>query len=106
MSQCPCLVFITRTGKPLEARNVRRDFRKVVDAAGLAGKEWAPRELRHSFLSLLSDARVPIESISRLVGHRSTMVTETIYRKQLRPVIEGGAEVMDRILPAWPPREP
>ncbi len=54
----------------------------------------------------LSDARVPIESISRLVGHRSTTVTETIYRKQLRPVIEGGAEVMDRILPGWSPREP
>jgi site-specific recombinase XerD len=106
MRHCPCLVFVTRTGRPLEARNVRRDFRKVVDAAGLAGKQWAPRELRHSFVSLLSDARVPIESISRLVGHRSTMVTETIYRKQLRPVIEGGAEVMDRILPAWPPREP
>lgn len=106
MRDCPCLVFITRTGRPLEARNVRRDFRKVVDMAGLAGREWAPRELRHSFVSLLSDARVPIESISRLVGHRSTMVTETIYRKQLRPVIEGGAEVMDRILPARPPREP
>src|SRR4029077_620674 len=36
MRYCPCLVFATRTGKPLEARNVRRDFRKVVDAAGLA----------------------------------------------------------------------
>jgi site-specific recombinase XerD len=106
MTGCPCLVFVTSTGRPLEARNVRRDFRKVVDAAGLAGKGWAPRELRHSFVSLLSDARVPIENISRLVGHRSTMVTETIYRKQLRPVIEGGAEVMDRIFPAWPDREP
>ena len=68
--------------------------------------EWAPRELRQSSVSLLSDARVPIENISRLVGHRSTMVTETIYRKQLRPVIEGGAEVMDRIFPTWPDLEP
>lgn len=95
-------MFVTRTGRPLEARNVRRDFRKVVDSAGLVGREWAPRELRHSFVSLLSDAKVPVENISRLVGHRSTMVTETVYRKQLRPVIEGGAEVMDRIFPAWP----
>lgn len=102
MPECPCLVFVTRTGRPLEARNVRRDFRKVVDSAGLVGREWAPRELRHSFVSLLSDAKVPVENISRLVGHRSTMVTETVYRKQLRPVIEGGAEVMDRIFPAWP----
>jgi site-specific recombinase XerD len=101
MQGCPCLVFAARTGRPLEARNVRRDFRKVVEAAGLPGEEWAPRELRHSFVSLLSDAKVPIESISRLVGHRSTTVTETVYRKQLRPVIEGGAEVMDRIFPAW-----
>lgn len=95
-------MFVTRTGRPLEARNVRRDFRKVVDSAGLVGREWAPRELRHSFVSLLSDAKVPVENISRLVGHRSTMVTETVYRKQLRPVIEGGADVMDRIFPAWP----
>jgi integrase len=74
--------------------------------SGLFGKEWAPRELRHSFVSLLSDAKLPVESISRLVGHRSTMITETIYRKQLRPVIEGGAEVMDRILPGWSHAEP
>ena len=51
-------------------------------------------------MGLLSDGRVPIDSISRLVGHRSTMVTETIYRKKLRPVVEGGAEVMDLIFPA------
>ena len=87
MPECACLVFVTSTGRPLAAGNVRRDFRKIVDAAGLPGSQWAPRELRHSFVSLLSDARVPIESISRLVGHRSTMVTETIYRKQLRPLI-------------------
>ena len=102
MPECSCLVFVTGTGRTLAAGNVRRDFRKIVDAAGLPGREWAPRELRHSFVSLLSDARVPIESISRLVGHRSTMVTETVYRKQLRPLIEGGAEVMDLIFPPWP----
>ena len=106
MSDCTCLVFVTSTGKALEAHNVRRDFRKVVDRAGLIGREWAPRELRQSFVSLLSDAQVPLEVISRLVGHRSTTVTETVYRKQLRPVIEGGADVMDRIFPAWPHAEP
>jgi integrase len=96
---CPCLVFVTRNGTPLGARNVQRDFRKVIDAAGLPGREWTPRELRQSFVSLLSDAKVPMEVIARLVGHRSTTVTETVYRKQLRPVIEGGASVMNRIFP-------
>jgi hypothetical protein len=40
-----------------------------------------------------------MEVIARPVGHRSTTVTETGYRKQLRPVIEGGADVMNRIFP-------
>ena len=48
-------------------------------------------------MSLLSDDGMPIEHIARLVGHTSTAVTETVYRQQIRPVIVGGAEAMDRI---------
>jgi len=88
-------------GTPADASHVRRAFRQVVAAAGLDPQEWTPRELRHSFVSLLSDADVPIERISRLVGH-SRVTTETIYRKQIRPVIVHGADVMDRIFPEWP----
>ncbi|MET8985776.1 site-specific integrase [Nonomuraea wenchangensis] len=91
------LVFCTRTGTPLTAHNVRRDFRKVVEAAGLNGRDWSPRELRHSFVSVLSDSGVPIEDISRLVGHSNTVVTETVYRHQIRPVIMQGAAAMDKI---------
>ena len=92
-------MFTTATGGQLDKDAVRRAFRKVVAAAGLDSKEWTPRELRHSFVSLLSDADVPIERISRLVGHKDTVTTETIYRKQIRPVIVHGADVMDRIFP-------
>jgi integrase len=81
------LVFCTRGGLPLDPANVRRSFRAVVSRAGLDDQVWTPRELRHSFVSLMSDAGVPLEDISRLVGHRSTTVTESVYRKQLRPVL-------------------
>ena len=91
------LVFRTQSGNALTAHNVRRDFRKILDRAELVGKEWSPREMRHSFVSLLSDSGVPIEDISRLVGHRSTVVTETVYRKQIRPVLmqRGGGHGSD-----------
>jgi integrase len=46
-----------------------------------------------------SDAGVPIEKIARLVGHTGTATTETVYRKQIRPVVVGGAEVMDGLFP-------
>jgi integrase len=97
------LVFITATGGALDAANVRRQFRQVVKAAGLSPREWTPRELRHSFVSLLSDDGVPVERISLLVGHSGTSVTEAVYRHQIRPVIQDGAQAMDRIFPEEEP---
>ncbi|MFI5977934.1 tyrosine recombinase XerC [Streptomyces sp. NPDC051452] len=89
-------VFTTRSGEPLDAANVRRDFKAIVKKAGLV-PEWTPRELRHSFVSLLSDHGIPLERIAQLVGHTSQATTEAVYRKQLRPVITEGAEAMDVI---------
>jgi len=51
-------------------------------------------------VSILSDEGVPIEQIARLVGHTGgSAVTETVYRKQLRPIIDDGATVMNRVFP-------
>ncbi|MEV5739936.1 tyrosine-type recombinase/integrase, partial [Microbispora rosea] len=76
----------------------QRDFRNAIkDAEGVNPAEWTPRELRHSFVSLLSDNGLPLEEISRLVGHSSTAVTESVYRKQIRPVLQAGTVAMDRI---------
>ena len=91
------LVFTSAVGTPLDASNVRREFRKITQAAGL-GAGWAPRDLRHTFVSLMSADGVPIEEIARLAGHNRTATTELVYRHELRPVITTGAEVMDRIL--------
>jgi integrase len=91
------LVFCTRNGRPLAAGNVRRAFRSITSAAGI-GEDWTPRELRHTFVSIMSDNDVPIEKIADLVGHRTTIVTQTVYRHQLRPVIETGATAMNSIL--------
>ncbi|QFU85716.1 tyrosine recombinase XerC [Amycolatopsis sp. YIM 10] len=93
------LVFATNVGTERDVNNVRRDFRRVIKAAGLNPAQWTPRELRHSFVSILSDVGMPIEEISRLVGHSSTAVTELVYRKQIRPVVESGATAMDRLFP-------
>jgi site-specific recombinase XerD len=93
------LVFASEVGTEMSAANVRRAVRRVLRAAGLEAGEWTPRELRHSFVSLLSDGGVPTERISRLVGHTGTTVTEKVCRHQLRPVIDQGAKAMDRIFP-------
>jgi integrase len=69
----------------------------VVKDAGLNAGDWTPRELRHSFVSLLSDSGTRIEDIAELCGHAGTRVTEAVYRHQLRPVLLNGAVAMDQI---------
>jgi integrase len=46
--------------------------------------------LRHSFVSLLSTTGLLIEDISHLVGHATTRVTESVYRKEPRAVLTRG----------------
>jgi hypothetical protein len=74
-------------------------FKRVCQAAG-AGDGCTPRELRTSFVSLLSHRGVAIEEIARLAGHASTRTTEVVYRRELRPVITTGAEIMDQLFGA------
>ena len=62
------LVFSARTGAALDAANVRREFKAACTAANI-GANWTPRELRHSFVSLMSSFGVPVEEIARLAGH-------------------------------------
>jgi integrase len=90
------LVFCRADGTPLDRWQVRREFAEITKAAGL-GEDWAPRELRHSFVSILSASDVPLEDISQLVGHVSTSVTETVYRHEIRPALTKGATAMDKI---------
>lgn len=99
-------MFCTSHGTALDSANVRRMFRNLCTRAGLNATEWTPRELRHSLVSLMSEAGVPVKEIARLVGHGSTKETETVYCKRLRPVLTGGAQVMDRLFdwPSEPPR--
>jgi len=90
------LVFSTRTGAALDAANVRREFSTVCKAAKI-GEHWTPRELRHSFVSLMSNSGVPVEEIARIAGHSSSRTTEVVYRRELRPILTVGAEAMDRL---------
>ena len=90
------LVFTTTVGTMLDQHNIRRGFRQITKAAAL-GEDWVPRELRHTFVSIMSAGGVPVEEIARLAGYHQSSTTELVYRRELRPVITTGAEIMDRI---------
>ena len=66
------LVFASAVGTPMDDHNVRRMFRAITEEAGL-GTGWVPREMRHTFVSLLSARGVPVEAIALLAGHNQTV---------------------------------
>jgi len=70
------LVFTTAHGTQLDAADVRRSLRTICRRAGL-DEQWTPRELRHTFVSLLSENGMAIEEISRLMA--------TVHRTSPRP---------------------
>ena len=89
------LVFCTSLGGPMYATDVRMEFKRITEKAGL-GRNWTPRELRHTFVSLLSDSGAPIEQIADAAGHSRTRTTEVVYRHQLRPVTRTAAIALAR----------
>jgi integrase len=70
------LVFASAVGTPMDDHNVRRMFRAITEDAGL-GASWVPREMRHTFVSLLSARGVPVEAIALLAGHREGATAST-----------------------------
>lgn len=46
---------------------------------------------------MMSYQGVPVEEIARLARHAISRTAEVVYRRELRPVITTGADVMDQI---------
>ena len=69
-------------------------FGKMTRRAGIG--HWHAHEGRHTAVSIMSSNGVPLQEISDTVGHKSTHVTETVYRHVIVPAIRGGATVINR----------
>lgn len=71
------LVFFTATGGPLSARNVVRDFKAVLVAAGLPDVRLY--DLRHTTPTLLQSLGVDARTIMEILGHSQISVTLNTY---------------------------
>jgi integrase len=94
------LIFTDGFGRPLNRQKLHREFRAACRAAGIArpdGRPFQPRELRTTFVTLMSHSGVALEVISDLVGHRNSRITREVYRRQLAGQVQPAATVMDAI---------
>jgi integrase len=89
------LVFCHEDGRMYTSDALNWRFGKMTKRAGIG--HWHAHEGRHTAVSIMSTNGVPIQDISDTVGHKSTHVTETVYRHVIVPAIRGGATVMDNV---------
>ena len=89
------LVFCHADGRPYTRDGLNWRFGQVTRRAGIG--HWHAHEGRHTAVSIMSSNGVPIQDITDTVGHKSTHVTETVYRHVIVPAIRGGATVMDNV---------
>jgi integrase len=92
------LVFCHENGTVYTSDALNWRFSKMTRKAGIG--HWHAHEGRHTAVSIMSSNGVPIQEISDTVGHKSTHVTETVYRHVIVPAIRGGATVMDSVFGA------
>jgi hypothetical protein len=89
------LVFCHEDGTMYKSDALNWRFSSMTRKVGLG--HWHAHEGRHTAVSIMRSNGVPIQEISGSVGHKSTHVTETVYRHVIVPAIQGGAMVMDDV---------
>jgi len=87
-------VFSTRSGTPLEARNVVRAFKTILNKAGLPATTRF-HDLRHSAATLLIAQGVHPRTVMEILGHSQIATTMKTYGHVLPETMKDAADRMD-----------
>ncbi|MEU3746879.1 MULTISPECIES: tyrosine-type recombinase/integrase [Streptomyces] len=95
-------VFTTRTGSPVEPRNVYRSFTRVAASAGL--RVIRLHDARHGCATILTAAGVPPRVVMEILGHSQISITMDVYTHVVQDTQREAISHMDRLLKRRPGR--
>ena len=97
-------LFVSDQGKPLTSSSIYYRCRKWASLADL--QQLSPHRLRHTFATRLLNHDVPLESIRKLLGHRTLHMTQRYARLHdstiQRHFEDATAHVEGILIPDWP----
>ncbi|WP_405854371.1 site-specific integrase [Streptomyces sp. NBC_00090] len=96
-------VFTTRTGSPVEPRNVYRSFTRVAASAGL--RVIRLHDARHGCATLLTAAGVAPRVVMEILGHSQISITMDVYTHVVQDTQREAISHMDRLLKRRPGRK-
>lgn len=91
------LLFPSSVGTPLEISNLRREFNRVLDKAGLPRIRF--HDLRHTAASIMLSNKVPVVIVSKILGHSKPSVTTDIYYHYIPSSNSEATKLMDALTP-------
>ncbi|MFD7279889.1 tyrosine-type recombinase/integrase [Streptomyces sp. NPDC059862] len=89
-------VFTTRTGRPVEPRNVYRSFTRIAQSAGL--RIIRLHDARHGTATLLTAAGVAPRVVMEILGHSQISITMDVYTHVVQDTQREAMSHMDRLL--------
>ena len=89
-------VFATKTGEPVDPRNLQRSVQIACRKAGLPSV--SPHTLRHSAATTMLEAGIPIHVVSRQLGHSSINITVDVYGHVSDTGAKAAMETLGRLL--------
>ncbi|MGI9576664.1 MAG: tyrosine-type recombinase/integrase [Microthrixaceae bacterium] len=89
-------VFTTPIGTPVDPDNLTKAFHRLCDEAGIGHRRF--HALRHSAATIMHAAGVPLEVISKTLGHAGYSITADIYARVGEELARRAASDMDRAL--------
>lgn len=90
------LIFTNTKGGPIHPRNLLRDFRRLIKAAGLP--EIRFHDLRHTAASLMLNQGLPLIYVSRRLGHARPSITLDVYGHLIPYMQLEAAEMIDELV--------
>jgi integrase len=74
--------FPGKCGSHISTTSLRLRFRRMCEAAHLAGSQFHPHALRHCFVHILSELGNPLELVGRLICHTRARTTQQYYLRE------------------------
>ena len=90
-------VFQTDEGTPVLRRNVTRTLKAMLVRSGCSNQDATPHVLRHTFGSYLISQGADLYSVSKLLGHSSIKMTESVYLELLNSANHKTVSLFDNL---------
>ena len=91
------LVFCTASGRPINARHVRRSFDRLVEASGVTA--ISPHGMRRTHVTHAIGAGANLKAVAARVGHRDLTTTIRTYQKLTDGMEDELLAVVEAIVP-------